>query len=672
MKKQILSLLAAVALCFCLTLCAAAECPDALYRIVLRTEKADVTLGTGVVYGAADTILTAEGCLREGDLFAIGADGEHAVSAWEAVEATGAALLRLVEPATAQPVAVSAMNTYIGSELYGTTTQGVLLSATYTIAQRSFYGNAENLTLSTMDGVLPGAVLFDDQGALVAITVSQQGEGQGLYTALYAVNLIRAAAQSAFIPMTFSWDNGIVDVTWADEDRDGGLYLLMVMGEENEFYSAMRLDTDKRATSLALAPGHTYCFLLQWLESEAVSPAFDWDSLQTYTLPEGQFTQYGFEQSCSLVTVAKGQSAASRQDSPALFTVDALTNANSSRYLQITYTHHATEELTLPLTVSLIAPDGQFYSDERVCVFSPEDAGKTQIAALPVDDLLTDCAEFSGGGTLPEGEYTLCWSLAGRLAGKTSITVTAQSASPTNTPAVQSAALVENLTVTEENGFIIVDWSNCGVPTWKKVTAYITYEGNAYYSYISAKANEGSVRFVSIPGAKCVVWAVAAELENTFLNPVTQAQCVVLQTAAPQPIDLNGLRNLRCGLAFSADDAADEKGEYLPETPVTRQALSSGEALYFQTEDAYTVAEEISGYAVALVLTTTDGTRMMHAGAYTFQPELADSDLWLMNITELTEGYTSILNGADWPAGEYTVAYYIGGMTVAEISFTLE
>lgn len=102
MKKRILPLLAALVLCFCLTLCAAAESPDALYRIVLRTEEVDVTLGTGVVYGEADTLLTAEGCLREGALFAIGADGEHAVSSWEALDATGAALLRLAEPSTAQ------------------------------------------------------------------------------------------------------------------------------------------------------------------------------------------------------------------------------------------------------------------------------------------------------------------------------------------------------------------------------------------------------------------------------------------------------------------------------------------------------------------------------------------------------------------------------------------
>lgn len=672
MKKRILPLLAALVLCFCLTLCAAAESPDALYRIVLRTEEADVTLGTGVVYGEADTLLTAEGCLREGALFAIGADGEHAVSSWETLDATGAALLRLAEPSTAQPISASTMDTPVDSALHGTTAQGEVLSASYTIAQRSYYRNAENLTLATQDGLLPGAVILDQQGALVAITVSQQGEGMGLYTALYAVNLTRAADQSAFIPMTFSWDNGVVDVTWTDEGRTGGLYLLMLMGEENEFYSAMRLDADRRSTSLALAPGHTYCFLLQWLASEAASPAFDWEHLQTYTLPEGQFTQYGFEQSCSLITVVNGQSLAERRSSPTLFTVDALTNASSSRYLQIVYTHHATEELTLPLTVSLIAPDGQFYTDERVCTFTPEEAGKPQIAALPVDDLLTDCAEFSGGGELPEGEYTLCWSLAGKLAGKFTFTVTAESPMPTNTPVAKSSELVENLTVTEENGFIVVDWSNCNVPSWKKVTAYIAYEGNAYYSYVSAKASEGSARFVSIPGANCIVWAVAAEQENTFLSPVTQAQCVVFQTAAPQPIDLYGLRNLRCGLAFSADNAADEQGEYLPETPVTRQALASGDALYFQTEDTYTVAEEISGYAIAVVLTTPDGTRMMYAGEYSFKPELADSDMWLVNITELAEGYTTLLNGADWPAGEYTVAYYIGGMIVAELAFTLE
>lgn len=674
MMKRILPILAALMLCLCLPLCASADMPDALYRIVLRTAEGDVPLGSAVVYGAADTLLTAEGCLREGTLFAIGADGEHAVSSWESIDATGMALLRLAEPSAAEPLPGASMEEYLHEEVYGVTAQGAFVSANAAPVQRSVSRTVENVTLSTMDGLLPGAVMLDESGALVAMTVSQQGEGQGLYSAVYEVDIAKAMAADAtvFVPVTLSWDGGIIHLTWTDIDRTNGVYYLMIMAEENEFYTGMTVEADRRSASVVLSPGHTYYFLMQWVaDGNGSSLVFDWDSMQTYTLPEGRFTQYGFEQSCALILADKGERVSGRKSSPALFTVDTLTSANTSRYLQLIYTHHTAEKVTLPMTVSLIAPDGQFYAEEMGCTFSPADAGKELITTVSVDELLESCVEFSAGGTLPAGEYALCWSLAGKQAGRYAFTV-AESGIPVPTAAPSSATLVENLAVTQADGLITVDWSGCGVPDGKLVTVYIAFESNLYYSYSVADAADGQAIMYSVPGEKCAIWAVAADEADHILMPETPAQKVLLTIPAAQTIRLHDMHNLRCSVTVSADADAAEKGEYLPETPVTREALQRGEHLYFQTEDAYTVAEESSEHALMLVLYLPDGMSLMYAGGYTFSPELADSDLWLLDITELMEDYSAILDGDEWLAGEYTLVYYVAGQTVAQCTFILE
>lgn len=671
MMKRILSLVMAVLLCLCAMPGAVAEeSLEALYRIVLRTEAGDRPLGSGVVFGAADTLLTAEACLREGELVAIGADGEHAVTSWEPVRTTGAALLHLAEPAAAAPIPLTSNASSIRHALYGVTAQGEFVSAGYAIPQRRIYRATENVLLSSVDGLLPGAVLLDDQGALVALTVSQQGEGEGLYTALYAANIGRGLnAADAFIPVELNWENGELRVTWTDTARGSGVYCLCYLAEENEYYTRILLAHDKREVVLALAPGHCYYFQLQWLASEDQPVAFDWDCMQTYTLPEGRFSQYGFQQRCNLVIARKGQRITQQLSSPALFTVDTLTDADTSRYLQMVYTHQVTEEVTLPMTISLIAPDGQCFFLEKSCTFSPTEAGEECFAALPVDTLLAECGEYAGGG-LSAGEYTLCWSLAGRLAGTYAFTV-----EPAGTPVPEEAApsgVLEDLRATAENGFIDMDWSACTVPEGKTVTAYIAYENNLYFSYIIAEADETQVSFVGIPGGRCYVWAVYGDAEQTFLLPQGDAQRVALECPAPQPITLNGLRNLRCSVVVSTDATAQERAEYLPEIPVTREALARGERLYFQTEDTYTVSETSTDHALAVVLTTPDGTRLLYGGGYTFSPELCASDLWVVDITEMADGYTEQLEGAAWPAGTYTVGYYIDGQTVAECAFALE
>ena len=86
MRKRILSLIVAF---FLLLPCMSAGAEDvdslidnALYRIVLRTAEGDVLLGSGVLFLNESVLLTAEGCCREGQLYAIGGDGSTPSRRW--------------------------------------------------------------------------------------------------------------------------------------------------------------------------------------------------------------------------------------------------------------------------------------------------------------------------------------------------------------------------------------------------------------------------------------------------------------------------------------------------------------------------------------------------------------------------------------------------------------
>ena len=95
-----------------------------LYRIVLREKAGDVTLGSGVLFGSASTLLTASGAWAEGSLYAIGADGEHAISSRGQIPGSQLITLGLATPAAAQPMTVSEAEYLLDFKLYGVKADG--------------------------------------------------------------------------------------------------------------------------------------------------------------------------------------------------------------------------------------------------------------------------------------------------------------------------------------------------------------------------------------------------------------------------------------------------------------------------------------------------------------------------------------------------------------------
>lgn len=394
---------------------------DALYRIVLRTEAGDTTIGSGVLFMQDNVLLTAEGCCREGNLFAIGEDGEHAILLSTPAGSSGAALMELATPSSAAPLSLANYDQQTLPYIFGCNGEGASGAAPLYQVLYAIYRGQNALTLSGEEGVLPGAIIADETGNVVGLVVAQQMEGYGMYTALEPDSLYLALTgstdASAFLPLEVSWDGGLLTISWTDEERENGMYLLTLSAGENNYYTTYEIPPEDHSIQLAVPPGHTYYMQAQWADAGSQGQELLWNAMTSYTVPKLTFSQYGFKQSCYLAAAPAGQEVTETLAEISPITAAVLTDEGNALYLQVFNTYDVSEEISLPMTVCLTAPDGQIYFEEMLYVFMPE-AETNDTFAVPVDGLFASCRDFSGQGKLPVGDYVLCYTIDGKVAGE--------------------------------------------------------------------------------------------------------------------------------------------------------------------------------------------------------------------------------------------------------------
>ena len=427
MRKRILSLIVAF---FLLLPCMSAGAEDvdslidnALYRIVLRTAEGDVLLGSGVLFLNESVLLTAEGCCREGQLYAIGGDGEHAIQAMEKAGSSGAVLMEMAKPSNAQPLTFSDFSAGTLPWIFGMTQQGdVGLLPLYHVRHAVVRGQ-NALVIVSEEGLLPGAVAVDEKGQVVALTVSQQGEGIGMYAALDADNIYTAmfpGENSPFVKTELSWRGGSLTVSWTDRQRKNGMYVLTLSGDDNSYYTTFEADQETRSMQFAVPAGHSYDVQVQWVAAGETALEPDWRYMQTLAVPELPFRQFGYTQECYFASAPAGTEITDILPDMGSLTLMALADGKD-HYLQVISRYDVTEEFEAPMAVELIAPDGQFYFEEHRFVFSPE-WEEEDCFALYLDGLLTTCQEFSGG-VLKKGEYRVRYAIGGYVAGEYTFTL---------------------------------------------------------------------------------------------------------------------------------------------------------------------------------------------------------------------------------------------------------
>lgn len=393
---------------------------NAMYRIVLRTADGDTTLGSAVLFADKKILLTAESCCADGDLLAIGADGEHEILAWEKADDSGVALMEMITPSAGTPLKLANYDARSLTFIFGANAGGIVGSVPLYQALYTVYRGQEALVFRGEEGLLPGAFVADEKGGVIGLVVAQQMEGIGMYIALdpdALYNVLTAEPDaSAFCPVTLEWEGGLLNIAWTDEARQGGYYALTISGDSNHFYTVYKEESGARSASAILPPGHTYYIQVQWVADgeDLTEPA--WDAMTTISLHTQPLTAYGFRQECYLAFGGPDQEGAitlprTERITSAMFAEDA-----QVPYFQIRNTYDVDEEVRLPATVELAAPDGQFFFRDLTYVFDP--AYETDDSfTLSMTELFDVCADFSGGA-LPLGDYVIRYHIGGDLAGE--------------------------------------------------------------------------------------------------------------------------------------------------------------------------------------------------------------------------------------------------------------
>ena len=678
MMKRLIALWAAVMLLCTLPALAAGNAyeliENAMYRLVLRTEEGDVTLGGAVLFLENRLLLTAAGCLREGDLYAIGTDGEHAILAGDTVPDSGVALLEMAEPSASTPLHLAVEDAAGMACIFALDGSGAFVVAPLNQLRNTLYHEQEAMLLSSSDGLLPGGFLTDENGNLIGLTLAQQGEGQGEYLSLDANGLYRALTREqyadAFLPVEAAYEAGLLTLTWTDEDRGEGMYLVTLSADDNVYYTFFQADHTQRSLELPVSPGHRYDFQVQWVLDAAGAIEPVWGAMSTCLVPTGRFTRYDYAQECRVVT--RTDEHAPLKD-VAEITYSLLTDKSLLRYIQVDSTYAIDEQVQLPMTVELLTPSGQFYYESALRTFSPDKAEEDAFL-LSLDDLLTDCMDFSGG-TLPYGQYTVSYAISGGVAGEFTFTLTEETDTPAALPVEEGTAsgFITPLHAEYENGAVTLTWPAEAVPEGATVDVYYLFEGNTYYTYHRMEEGQTQAELFTVPGRETLVWAVWS-LEPLAEAPIPQeeGEYVAIPPVAETAFTLNGFENQRLSLAPSADPAAGDKTEFLPEVTLTREILANQEVpLYFQTEDTYQVNENSSGHPMMLVLCTPEGSCFAYPLEYLFDVNLQTSDLWLFDVSSLCRNYEAMVPSA-WSAGDYRFLYCIDGQVAGEICFTLE
>lgn len=240
------------------------------------------------------------------------------------------------------------------------------------------------------------------------------------------------------------------------------------------------------------------------------------------------------------------------------------------------------------------------------------------------------------------------------------------------------AKVLTNITAECRDGLIHVDWSHCGGYVMNEntvFTAYIAITGNNYLTYDYKEDGETTATFPAVPESEVMVWVVVSESKEDAADVYPEAgnEVAFVNVPAAQPITLYGLKNVRMGLTSGEPGADVVATDFLPQQPLTREALADRSTpIFFQTEDTYAVEAEDDEHTLMVILYTPEGYSHYYFSGYAFMPDYCESDLWVSDVSEIFADYENFCEGETWPAGEYTLLYTIDGYEVNRLTITLE
>lgn len=429
MLKRILSLMLALMLLPALVPARAEEgVPEQLYRIVLRTEAGDETLGTGVLFGTNTALLTAEACWAEGALYAIGQDGEHLISYRGEVMGSHLITLGLATPSAAEPLTVTTADYLLDYMLYGASADGSFVRMALQNSRNTAVNGRAEALLYAQEGLLPGAIMLGDDQALACVTLWQEAEGEGAYTCVADVTLTALfgaegdASQPRLLEgFTARYEKGEILVDWSDAMgytlTEDTVFCVYCTTDGNNYFSRDLLEDGETSATFPAIPGTE---AMVWIsvsqgEAEDLYPEYS-NQVQFVSVPEAlPFSLYGHRNLRMGVTCAEpgldGMATDFLPQQP--LTRENLTNPDLAIYFQTEDAYAVTrEDNAHTLMVTLYTPEGHSFCYGSGYIFMPE-FNESDLWVSDITTVFEDYERFCDGEPWPAGEYTVLYTIDG-------------------------------------------------------------------------------------------------------------------------------------------------------------------------------------------------------------------------------------------------------------------
>lgn len=438
MMKRLCALLMALLL---LTGAAAAEAPAAqapagtLMKLVSRTDEGDTVVGSGVLFGKSDRLLTSYGSvLAEGELIAVAAEGsEYPVEAATELFGSDALLLHLSEAVAAEPAGTATAADSGELMLQGWRRDGSFSQALVETVTPTAYRELMAGLLSAEPGFLPGSAVLDAQGNLVYLVISTFIEGDGQYVIFDSEMLAYMAAQVEAGSEQPHWldvklsstEKGLTVVDWAHCDVQDKQVMVFFEDTGNVFTTRLTVQAGESSTALHLVPGRSYYIYAQAYETEPVftqrPPVYE---QAPFTVPVGTADLHGFKAAGFLTVAAADTDLASTEllEKNEDFSLQTMTDENNLIIVQAQDTYQVTEADELPSVTMLYAPDGQVFLEFSMYSFLPE-IQTGDIYRMDVTALFRSAAKFAPDGQLQPGEYTVAYAIGGQVVWQQTITI---------------------------------------------------------------------------------------------------------------------------------------------------------------------------------------------------------------------------------------------------------
>lgn len=225
----------------------------------------------------------------------------------------------------------------------------------------------------------------------------------------------------------------------------------------------------------------------------------------------------------------------------------------------------------------------------------------------------------------------------------------------------------EGLTVTMNKNRATIDWNAMTLPETKdgeQAWIVLVDTGNNYLTSYPADLEGKKLIALLTPGRFYIVGPVVSAGRPSEL-PASYASVFVPQA---EPLAKYNFKAV-CTAIAEAPEGGLQGGAPVPVTEVTEELLRSGRA-YFYSHSAYEVVTTYSDLSLLVTLTDPDGNNYRYESSWVYSPDYMKEDIWYISLKDM--GLTGSLDESGYPAGIYTLDYYIDGELADTYIFELK